>query len=115
MTEPENVPEPLDVRWELARRSPASSSQVDYLLDLADLEGVDLADLYGTGYSTPRDLSSWAAHWGIDVLTSRAQARAVEDAHRVVEERREQQLKAMIADHYRAKHPGRYPYTAGAS
>ena len=114
MTDPENVPLPDDVRWELARREPATHRQVDRLLELGLDEGVNLPELYGAGYSTPQALSKWAAHWGIDVLESRYAARAVEEARVAVELRREQALKSLIADFYRAKNPGRYPRT-GAS
>lgn len=109
MTDPENVPLPDDVRWELARRDPATRAQVDRLLDLALDADVDLPELYGNGYTTPDALSKWAAHWGIDVLESRLQARAFEEAQRAVDERLEQRMKAMIADGFRAKYPGRYP------
>ena len=109
MTDPGNVPLPDDVRWELARREPATHRQVETLLDLALDEGINLPELYGDGYTTPQALSKWAAHWGIDVLESRYRARAVEEAHRAVDERLEQRMKAMIAESFRAKHPGRYP------
>lgn len=114
MTDPENVPLPDDVRWELARKEPATRAQVDRLLDLAPEVGVNLEELYGDGYSTPQALSKWAAHWGIDVLESRFETRAFEEAQRAVDERLEQRMKAMIAEGFRAKHPGRYPRT-GAS
>lgn len=110
VVDPANVPMPTDVRWEIVRREPATQRQIEHLLDLAEWEGIDLADLFGDGYDLDT-LSKWSAHWGIEVLESRAKARAVEEAARAVEERREQAMKSWIADYFRSKNPGKYPYT----
>jgi hypothetical protein len=114
MKQPANVPLPDDVRWELARKEAATLRQLHTLKELASIEGVDLPELYGDGYTDAKELSKWSAHWGVTVLESRMQARAYEEARRAVEERKEQALKSWIAGHYRAQHPGRYPYPTEA-
>lgn len=109
VVDPANVPMPTDVRWELARRDPATQQQMVALHELAEWEDISLPDLFGDGY-TPTGLSKWAAHWGIEVLESRIEARAVEDAERAVQERTEQQFKAWAANYFRSKNPGKYPH-----
>lgn len=114
MKQPANVPLPDDVRWELARTEPASVRQIATLKDLARIEGVNLPELYGDGYSNAKELSKWSAHWGITVLESRQEARYYEEARRAVEERKEQALKSWIGSYYRAQHPGKYRYPTDA-
>ena len=102
---PAHVPETGDPRWIIASKEKCSSSQRVALLDLLQLEGVQPADLFGDGYSSMPELSRWAAHWAIDLLESKRQARAVEQQRVEFEQRKEEQLKSMIADYFRAKHP----------
>lgn len=109
VVDPANVPMPTDVRWELARREPATQRQIEHMLDLAEWEGVNLDDLFGDGFDLDT-LSKWSAHWAIEVLESRMKARAVEEAHRAVEERRDDEFKAWAANFFRAKNPGKYPH-----
>lgn len=102
---PKNVPKPDDRRWIYATQTEGSASQHRYLADLLQREGIEAADLFGDGFSTAAELSRWAVHWAIDLLESRGHVRYMEQ-HRVeFEEHREQQMKSMIADYFRAKHP----------
>lgn len=73
---------------------------------LLEVEGMKAADLYGDGFSSISELSKWAAHWGISLLESRGQARAIEESRREVEDRIEQQMKAYIGAFFRSKMNG---------
>lgn len=102
---PANVPETGDPRWIIASKEKCSSSQRIALVEMLQLEGIHPPDLFGDGYSSIPELSRWAAHWAIDLLESNRLARAVEQQRLEYEERKEEQLKSMIADYFRAKHP----------
>lgn len=101
---PANVPETGDPRWIIASKEKCSSSQRRALLDQLRLEGMKPADLFGDGFSSISEVSRWAAHWAIDLLNSRFQARVVERQRLDYEERKEQALKGWIADYYKGQH-----------
>jgi|AACY02.2.fsa_nt_gi hypothetical protein len=101
---PANVPETGDPRWIIASKQPCSPEQQRGLQQQLRLEGMKPADLFGDGFSSISEVSRWAAHWAIDLLNSRLQARAVERQRVDYEERKEHALKGWIADYYKAQH-----------
>ena len=101
---PANVPETGDPRWIIASKQPCSASQQRTLLEQLRLEGMKPEDLFGAGFSSISEVSRWAAHWAIDLLDSRFQARAVERQRVAYEVNKEQALKGWIADFYKAQH-----------
>ena len=101
---PGNVPQTGDPRWIIASKEPCSPSQQRALLEQLRLEEIKPADLFGDGFSSISEVSRWAAHWAIDLLESRFQARAVERQRIAYELNKEQELKSWIADSYKAQH-----------
>lgn len=102
---PKHVAKPDERRWIYATQTEGSKRQHDYLQELLKREGIEAADLFGEGFSSLQELSRWAVHWAIDLLESRSSARYMEQYRQELEEDREQQMKSMIADFFRAKHP----------
>ena len=60
--------------------------------------------LFGEGFVSVDRLSSWAASWAIGEIEE-YESRAYDDAEIAAEARLERAMKAVIADHYRARHP----------
>lgn len=102
---PGNVPAVDDARWLFAVDRKVSYRQCRELKDQLKIEGIDAAELYGEGFSSLEELSAWAAHWGISLLHSRSAVRHLEQARRAYEQEKEDRMKAMIADIFRAKNP----------
>ena len=102
---PKNVAKPDDRRWIYATQTEGSKRQHAYLEELLKREGMEAAELFGEGFSSVQELSRWAVHWAIDLLESRSSARYMEKYRQELEEDREQAMKSMIADFFRAKHP----------
>ena len=102
---PANVPACRDAQWVYSVSRPISKAQTHTLQEWLKWEGVKASDLFGEGFSSLQDLSSWAAHWAITLLESRAGARMAEEYRRDLEARRDQQVKRMISDIYLNRHP----------
>lgn len=102
---PGNVPPVDDVRWMYAVDRKVSARQMRELEEQLRFEGVDPAELYGEGFSSLEDLSSWAAHWGISLLHSRSKARHVEAARVAYEADKEMRVKSMMASILRERNP----------
>lgn len=102
---PANVPPVDDPRWIYAVNRECSVKQQDELSERLRWEGVQAAELFGEGFSSIQELSSYAAHWGIELLISRAGARYVEEQRQMIEDYKQQQVKSMIADVLRQNNP----------
>lgn len=102
---PGNVPPVTDPRWLYAVNRECSRKQQEELSERLRWEGMEPADLFGEGFLSIPELSSYAAHWGIELLISRAGARYVEEERQRIEEYKQQQVKRMIADLLRQKNP----------
>lgn len=90
MNNPANVPPNTDVRfigWDT--RKP-SGKQLWLLNELLLSEGVDIAELYGDGFTYMDELSRWSVSWGITFLTASREARWMEDNRRRMEERNQE-------------------------
>lgn len=98
---PANVPEIVDAQWIIASKQPCSVKQRLNLEQMLQWEGIKPEELFGDGFSSTRELSRWAAHWAISLLEAAMMARSVERQRVEIEERREQSMKSMIANHYR--------------
>ena len=102
---PANVPAVKDLRYLYSVSRPISKAQIHTLSEWLKWEGVEASDLFGEGFSSLQDLSSWAAHWAITLLESRAGARMAEEYRRDLQDRRDQQVKRMISDIFLSRHP----------
>jgi hypothetical protein len=105
MNNPENVPAPLEARWQIATMEPCTFKQIDRLTILLEDEGIRPADLFGNGFTRISEVSKWAAHWAIDVLESRWKVRATDELMREAREDLDWRAKRMIADHYYKMNP----------
>ena len=105
MNTPENVPPITDMRYVGWDNADPSFKQLFALKKLLQEEGVNPAELYGSGFTSVDHLSRWAASWGIGYLTAAQEARYVEDHRRRLqadaEELQQLRLKRYIASHYR--------------
>ena len=114
MNNPANVPPITDVRFTAWDQRKPSGKQLWLLNELLLSEGVDIAQLYGDGFTYMDDLSMWAVSWGITFLTASREARWMEDNRRRIEERNQElrdeagkKLMGMILrEHMREKSRG---------
>jgi hypothetical protein len=83
-----------------------TDSQRMFLDDLLCREEMLPAELYGDGFRSLGELSSWATSWGITELDRIGRARCAAEADRALEEETEQSMKAWIANYYRARARG---------
>lgn len=107
MKNPGNVPPLRDVRFANWDELAPTARQVAALRGLLRSEGIDPAELFGSGFESVEDLSRWSVSWGIDFLTNAQEARYVNEGRARIErdreERLEQAMKAMIAMHFRGR------------
>ncbi len=93
---PVNVPEVRTVEWVMGAKSPCSRLQESRLSELLSWAGIEPADFFGSGFVSISDLSSWAAHWAIDVLEAHEEAKTIEEAREAWLDEKERRLKAAM-------------------
>lgn len=105
---PTNVPRTVPTRQQrFMPLEPLTLKQENRLNDLIYANGLSeksMALLFGEGYEAIYRLSSWAASWAIGQIEE-FEDRAYDDAEIAAEARLERAMKAVIADHYRARNP----------
>jgi hypothetical protein len=102
---PQNVPLAPPQR-RISATYPCGFEQRMFLDDLLCREDMLPSELYGDGFRSLGELSSWAVSWGIERLEQIGEKRCAEEADRAMEHETEQTMKAWIANYYRAKRHG---------
>jgi len=90
---PANVPPVRNVEWIHTPKIGCSFRQRQKLEELLSWEGIKAPDLFGSGFVSISHLSRWAAHWAIEVLESRIEAKAIQEAREEFFEAEEAELK----------------------
>jgi hypothetical protein len=90
---PSNVPPVRNIEWAHAGKIGCSFRQRQKLEELLSWEGIKAPDLFGDGFISISYLSRWAAHWAIEMLESRIEAKAIQEAREEFLEAEEQELK----------------------